>query len=173
MKNTNTFLKDIRKVKWKSIKQAYGTSENIRTALIKLWNITQKLKVVSTEEEVKKCNYKFSKNLDILNNYLYHQGTIYEATVESIPFLIELIPHLPFTQQNQIILLLYKFSKGQTYYMQHESYFNNWQSYTQEEYTILIAEENKILEKMYDLFPIQINRLLFFWDKVEEKNNEN
>ena len=169
---TTTFLQDVRKVKWKSINHAYGTSENIRTALVKLWNISQNIEAIKSEEDAKKCNHKFRKSLDVVEGFLHHQGTIYESTIEAIPFLIKLIPRFPFHQQKEIIFLLHNFSKGQTYYMQHESFFNNWRSYTEEEYQELVVEEKKVIEKMYWVFDQYINDLLFFWDKLDNENNQ-
>ncbi|WP_027002762.1 hypothetical protein [Hugenholtzia roseola] len=163
----------LRAVAWQHLPNAYQSeSSQIADILLLFWKLSpekdQNLQGSPTELEFKK-NKKvekvFNKNFNELASLLVHQGTIYEASVAAIPFLTRLIWHLEKPQAKEIVELLYAFSKGSTYYLQHQEIFESWgHDYQKGEYAEKVVQEKALLAALKVRFEQTFAALMFLWE---------
>jgi hypothetical protein len=84
-------------VNWRKLSHAYGPARDV----------PQLLKALTSEEAATR-----SQALDKLNASLCHQGTVYSATVASVPLFIELLQTPNIQDKNEILILLGCFARG-------------------------------------------------------------
>jgi hypothetical protein len=108
-------LEELNDIKWSELKHAYGSA----------WEVPYWIQsLLSHDRELLKKT--FSK----LNNNLYHQGTVYEASVTAIPFLIELLTIDDVERKSSILRFLSHLSHG-TYLKSYS--FWEWDDLAREE----------------------------------------
>ena len=83
-------LEDLDKINWSKLSHAYGSAEDVPDLLRAL---------TSTDKGIRDNAY------DTLNNYILHQGDIYEVTPYTVPFLIELLEQ-PLVEEKEHILYI-------------------------------------------------------------------
>lgn len=90
-------LDDLNKIDWKNLQHAYGSAADIPNDLKDLTSIDKNTR---------------KKAINNLQKNVFHQGTRYQATVYTIPFLYELIQSEFTRDKHEIILLLINFAFG-------------------------------------------------------------
>lgn len=101
-------LETLDTVDWASYEHAYGAADDVPQLLREL--------VSSNEEERKQSLYQLYGNI-------WHQGTIYEATVQALPFLLEILEGVPPEQQEDIAGLVASIIAGNGYWLVHAPLF--------------------------------------------------
>jgi HEAT repeat protein len=99
-------LSDLDNVGWSSLQHAYGSAEDV-PALIR--------SLVSSDPEVRK-----QAIYDAFGS-IWHQGTIYEATVEAVPFLVRIAVTAGVPDRGRVIELLAAIAAGTGYVSAHRS----------------------------------------------------
>ena len=84
-------------VNWRKLSHAYGSARDV----------PQLLKALTSEEATTR-----SQALDKLNASLCHQGTVYSATVASVPIFVELLQIPNIHDKSEILILLGCFARG-------------------------------------------------------------
>ncbi len=97
-------LETLDTVDWANYKHAYGAADDVPDLLRGL--------VSSNEEERKESLYELYGNI-------WHQGTIYAATVQALPFLIEILENVPAEQREDIADLVARIIAGDGYWLVH------------------------------------------------------
>jgi hypothetical protein len=98
-------LKNLDKVDWSNLAHAYGTAEDVPGLLRSL---------ASTDEEER------SNAIYDLYGSIWHQGTVYAATVYAVPFLLELLESPKVEGKNEILVLLAHLARGTSYHDVHQ-----------------------------------------------------
>lgn len=99
-------LSDLESVDWSSLQHAYGSAEDIPGLIHSL---------VSSDPKVRKqAIYAAFGNI-------WHQGTIYEATVEAVPFLVRIAVTAGVPDRGRVIELLAAIAVGTGYVSVHRS----------------------------------------------------
>src|SRR5260221_5147193 len=102
-------LEGLSSINWSELSHAYGSADEVPQLISDL---------ASLDNEVS------GRALGILRINLYHQGTIYQASAYSAPFLIELVPQDEVLDRDGILLLLARLATGNAYHRQHMHYYS-------------------------------------------------
>ena len=124
-------LSDLDDVDWSSLQHAYGSAEDV-PALIR--------SLVSSDPEVRK-----QAIYDAFGN-IWHQGTIYEATVEAVPFLVRIAVTAGVPDRGRIIELLAAIAAGTGYVSVHRSIMTDFGTWSADELNAREAEERLHIE---------------------------
>ena len=99
-------LERLDEVAWSDLKHAYGEASDVPFLIREL---------VSTDSE------RRDEALIELYGNIWHQGTIYEATVHALPFLIELLADPSTPDRENVAHLVASVISGNGYYLVHAS----------------------------------------------------
>ncbi len=129
-----SLLQGVQQVAWSSLSHAYGPADNVPGLLREL---------LSPEQE------KRQWALGELFSCICHQGTIYDASVAAVPFLIELLAAPETPDKSDIACLLASIGAGCGYYEAHSLSFSDldWRDILAQEGLDLdevLAEEARI-----------------------------
>src|SRR4029450_10547394 len=102
-------LERLDEIDWTSLESGLGPATEVPQLIRAL---------LSTSEEVRGQAY-----FD-LHSTIVHQGTVYESSVEAIPFLIELLKAPTVPDREQLVLLLAAITEGTGYYLVHGDSLN-------------------------------------------------
>lgn len=142
---TTTFVQSItdriQAIDWTSLSHAYGAAEDVPDLLCAL---------LAPEKEER------DEALDGLFGNIWHQGTVYEATIYAVPFLIEILKAPETLDKTGIAILLACIADGSGYLEVHADTAEDaarWQSILQREGKELALErqrENDILDRVHN-----------------------
>ena len=105
-----TMLERLSSIDWSKLSHAYGRAEDVPQLVRDL---------ASLDEEV------HGLALRKLYTNIYHQGTVYQASAYTAPFLIELVQCEEVPERDRIILLLACLAEGNAYHRQHMQYYSD------------------------------------------------
>lgn len=98
-------LEGLDNVNWAKLGHAYGDASDVPGLLRQL--------AFGFSEDRAKAIHAFHGNI-------WHQGTVYEATAPTVPFLIELLQAPTIADKDQILILLSHLANGSSYHAVHE-----------------------------------------------------
>ena len=99
-------LESLDTIDWQNLHHAYGAASDVPDLLRAL---------VSNDEETRRdVMYELYGNI-------WHQGTVYEASSYTVPFLIELLGHESIQRKGDILRLLASIASGSSYKAVHQS----------------------------------------------------
>jgi hypothetical protein len=98
-------LADVEAVPWQRLEHAYGPAIDVPAVL----------RAVRTDDE------RADGAIDQLLSTIWHQGTVYSATAEAVPFVaaLALDEDLPVKRRALLGLLLFSIARGEGYYLVH------------------------------------------------------
>jgi hypothetical protein len=114
-------------VPWDKLQHAYGSAEDVPQLLRNL--------VSPIETERQGAIYELFGNI-------WHQGTVYEATLYAVSFLIEILKSDRVSDKDEIAMLLASIAGGQGYYQVHA---NHHQDRT--DFVKILAKKGKTIEE--------------------------
>ena len=121
-------LKQLDDIPWASLTHAYGSASDVPELLLDL---------ISDDE-----NTRSEAQHELFEN-IWHQGTIYDATIYAVPFLRELLLMADLPDRGIVLLLFALIAKGSGYFEAHTSYLRGeavWRKILAEEGTSLEAK---------------------------------
>ena len=98
-------LETLDQIPWRNYHDAYGPSAGT----------PGNLRMLASNDPKKRA-----KGLDELAYTIYHQGTVYEATVHAVPFLLEMLAEPTYTGKTDVLELLRWISEGTSYHDVHQ-----------------------------------------------------
>jgi hypothetical protein len=101
LKRRMVMLEKIQEICWEQLQHAYGTAEDVPSLIQAL--VTD----------------NYSQAIYELYGNIWHQGTVYEATPVTIPFLIELLEYESIPSRAEILVLLAHLACGHSYLEVH------------------------------------------------------
>lgn len=97
-------------IAWSELSHAYGRADDVPQLVRDL---------ASPDKEVR------GLALGKLYTNIYHQGTVYQASAYTAPFLIELVQYEEVPERDCILLLLACLAEGNAYHRQHMQYYSD------------------------------------------------
>jgi hypothetical protein len=105
-------LEGLSSIAWSELSHAYGRADDVPQLISDL---------TSLDVEAR------GRALGTLFTNIYHQGTVYQASVYAAPFLIELVQQEEVLDRDDILLLLAYLATGNAYHRQHMHYYDEEQ----------------------------------------------
>lgn len=94
-------LEGLDEINWSQLAHAYGEASDVPSQIRGL--------ISEDEPERRRAFYELCGNI-------YHQGSLYEATVAAVPFLLEIYRSLKAPDQEELALLIALIAAGKGYY---------------------------------------------------------
>lgn len=142
-------LEGVDKIDWSSLTHAYGPTTDVP-------NLLRGLASHDVETRENAC-YELCGNI-------WHQGTIYDATIPAIPFLFELLTHSGTPDRALVAHLLACIAVGRGYFEVHAtgdwSDGHPWNTFFRERHTTLEAELRREAARVAELHQAVAPRLL-------------
>ena len=98
-------LETLDSIPWKNYHDAYGPSAGTPA----------NLRLLASNDPKKRA-----KGLDELSYTIYHQGSVYEATIHAIPFLLQMLAEPSYAGKTDVLELLRYISEGTSYHDVHQ-----------------------------------------------------
>src|SRR5712692_9007511 len=105
-------LERLSSIDWSELSHAYGSADDVPQLISDL---------TSLDDEAR------GRALGTLFTNIYHQGTVYQASIYAAPFLIELVQQEEVLDRDDILLLLAYLATGNAYHRQHMHYYDEEQ----------------------------------------------
>jgi len=124
----DNILEQLDDIPWASLTHAYGAASDVPELLLDLMSDDG-----NTRDE---AQYELFGNI-------WHQGTIYEATIYAVPFLRELLIMPDLRERDMVLLLFASIAEGRGYFEVHASDFSGeavWRKILAEQGTSLEAK---------------------------------
>ncbi len=146
-------LENLKTVPWEKLHHAYGSAEDTPIHLRNLASADSGLR----EEAFDQLSYS-----------IVHQGSVYEAAIYAVPFLVELLQAESVQAKQNILRLLIEIAAGGSWHESHKR-FTNLLDPTTEEYQQATQEEkgwiSRIRTALWEYIDVFIG---FLWDENDE-----
>ena len=119
-------LENLEKIDWSALEDAYGPST--RTPGL--------IRALTSDRKSKR-----DKALSELYSTIWHQGTIYAASVEAVPFLLEIVASKEVPDRTQALEILQAISTGTSYHETHASLIFYREKSKTPEWQAMVAKE--------------------------------
>jgi len=134
----------IDEISWDELTHAYGSAEDVPDLIRNL---------TTTDSE------SFEETIDELFENIWHQGTVYEATVYALPFLIDILRDGKVIDNCYVATLVASIVSGKGYYQVHSKVETINQPENLEE---LLDKENEVVIKIKEISLGAVDLLMSF-----------
>src|SRR4051794_28899586 len=119
---------------WGALHDAYGPAAKT----------PRRIRALASSDKAKR-----EKALDRLSYTIYHQGTIYSASVAAVPFLLEIVGSPEVPDRTAALQILQLLSTGTSYHEVHGGLFLNREQANTSEWQEHIREEKSWVEQIH------------------------
>jgi len=128
-------LERLEEMDWGALDDAYGPAVKAPA----------RIRALASSDKTKR-----DKALDELSYTIYHQGTIYAASVEAVPFLLEIVASSDVSDRTPTLQLLQLISTGTSYHEVHSSLFLNREQSKTAEWQERVREEKTWVARIHE-----------------------
>jgi len=140
------------KANWSELTHAYGDASDV----------PQLIQSIQSSDEDER-----EEALDELYSNIWHQGTVYEATVKALPILIELYKKKKVIDLDGLAFLIILITDGKGYHQVHSQEENS------SEIIELIRKEQQVISLIRDIFEPNLNLFLPYLEHENEDIRSN
>ncbi len=149
----------IESAEWNTLEHAYGTAEDVPKLLKDLCSTN--IRVV--DEALKE-----------LFSTIWHQGTVYEATVKALPLLLEIYDEHKVIQRDSLAMLILSIAAGSGYYQVHRQIpvanpFEKGVVGSPPNLHELLDKENAVVEGIRTVFAKHLNSFVSYLEHEESE----